>query len=149
MKNIFVLFFAAAILLGTGCTSTHKTMREPNARIEFELDDFELSPQFTAEASSTKIIGIDWQRLTNSETGAVQGAEAMFIDFASIPVLGTFAFDLTSNYALYQLMVDHPGYDVVLYPQYETVVSKPILGIGWFKKETTVVVTARLGKLKK
>lgn len=41
----------------------------------------------------------------------------------------------------------NPGYDVVVYPQYETKIERPI-GLGIFKI-TTVKVTARLGKLNK
>jgi hypothetical protein len=57
--------------------------------------------------------------------------------------------DKTANYSLYELMTNNPGYDVVFYPQYETKVLKPILGIGFLTKITTVKTTARLGKLKK
>lgn len=132
----------------TGCSSVYKTMREPNVRVELNMENFELSGQVSAEATSTKILGIDWQRLTHSESGSIEGS-AMAINFAAIPVVGNFVVDMTSNYALYQLMMNNPGYDVVFYPQFETVVEKPIIGIGFFQKVTTVKVTARLGKLKK
>jgi len=42
-------------------------------------------------------------------------------------------------------MSGNPGYDVVFYPK----VFKPVLGIGFFAKITTVKTTARLGKLNK
>ena len=45
-------------------------------------------------------------------------------------------------------MEKNPNYDVVFYPQYETTVKKPILGLGFLTKVTTVKTTARLGKLK-
>ena len=45
-------------------------------------------------------------------------------------------------------MKANPGYDVVFYPQFETVTKKPVIGIGLFTKITKVKVTARLGKLK-
>jgi hypothetical protein len=137
-----------AIFLLAGCTATHKTMREPNIRLELDIDDFTLSEQVSAEASSTKIIGIDWKRLLNTETAAVQGAESLLIDLASIPIMGTYIYDQTANYALYQLMMNNPDYDVVIYPQYHTVINKPILGIGFILKKTNVKATARLGKLK-
>ena len=44
-------------------------------------------------------------------------------------------------------MSQNKGYDVVFYPQYETKVQKPALGIGFITKITTVKTTARLGKL--
>jgi hypothetical protein len=123
-------------------------MREPNAFIELGIDDFELSEQVTAEATSTKIIGIDWQRVFNQKTGNIEGGASMMISLASIPVMGNYLFDQTANYALYEMMVQNPDYDVVLYPQYETVTQKPILGIGWLTTITTVKAKARLGKLK-
>jgi hypothetical protein len=46
-------------------------------------------------------------------------------------------------------MNSNPGYDVVFYPQYETKVFKPVLGIGFLTKISTVKTTARLGKLTK
>jgi hypothetical protein len=44
-------------------------------------------------------------------------------------------------------MSSNPGYDVVFYPQFETKVVKPFLGLGFLTKITTVKTTARLGKL--
>jgi hypothetical protein len=43
----------------------------------------------------------------------------------------------------------NPGYDVVFYPQYETKVFKPVVGIGFIVTITSVKTTARLGKLNK
>lgn len=122
-------------------------MREPNVRVNMEMDDFILSDQVSAEASSTQIVGIDWSRLFNQETGTVEKGVPLMINFASVPVVGTAVVDLTSNYALYQLMQDNPGYDVVYYPQFETRIVRP-LGFGIIIKKSTVKVTARLGKLK-
>ncbi len=142
------LIIAAAMLLFTSCTSTNKMMREPNVRVELGMDDFTLSNQVTAEATSKKIIGIDWDRLFLLETGTIQKGNAMRINLASIPVIGAAVADQTANYALYQLMQDNPGYDVVYYPQFETTIVKP-WGVGIIVRTTTVKVTARLGKLKK
>jgi hypothetical protein len=44
-------------------------------------------------------------------------------------------------------MYTNPGYDVIFYPQYETIISKPLL-LGCIVKITKVKTTARLGKLK-
>ena len=138
---------ATAFVLFTGCTAVNKTMREPNARLELEMDNFILSEQVSAEATSTKIIGIDWQRIFKQETGFVQGGGSMMINLASIPVLGNYVIDQTANYALYEMMMANPNYDVVLYPQYETTVERPLLGLGFILKTTTVKATARLGRL--
>jgi hypothetical protein len=136
-----------ASLLATSCTTVNKSMREPNVRVELERDDFTLSEQVSAEASSKKIIGIDFQRLFKKNTGTVEGGAAL-INFASLPIIGNVLVDPTANYALYTLMSNNPGYDVIFYPQYETTVEKPVLGLGFILTKTTVKTTARLGKLK-
>lgn len=121
-------------------------MREPNILFDLKKSDLTLSDQVTAEAKSTRIFGIDFERLFLQKTGYTQGS-SLNISLALIPVIGNFVSDKTANYALYELMANNPGYDVVIYPQYETKVERP-LGIGIFKI-TTVKVTARLGKLNK
>jgi hypothetical protein len=141
-----------ALMLGmTACTSTHRSMREPNVRVDLTKADFTLSDQVSGEASSTRIFMIDFSRLFNKTTGAIDNpaaAQALPINLAAIPVIGTALLDPTSNYALYEMMKANPGYDVVFYPQYETKVNRPI-GIGFIVKTTTVKATARLGKLNK
>jgi hypothetical protein len=142
------LFAVAGLLFLSSCTSVHKTMREPNARVEFEKSDFEFSQQLTASATSTMILTIDWTRIFNQETAAVEGGGMMPISLASIPVVGDVVADKTANYALYELMKANPGYDVVFYPQYTTKIEKPVLGIGFIYKTTTVTTTARLARIK-
>jgi hypothetical protein len=138
----------AGMLFFTGCTTVHKTMREPNARVEFEKGDFEFSPQLTATATSNMIFNIDWQRIFKQETGSVDGASLAPIDLALIPVVGTMVGNRTANYALYELMKANPGYDVVFYPQFLIKTEKPVLGIGFIYKTTTVTTTARLARIR-
>ncbi len=141
------LLVITAVVVLSGCTSVDKTMKSPNNYVEFTKNDFTLSNQLSATATSTKIINIDWDRLFLKETGTIQDA-SMLINIASIPVIGNYLSDYTANYALYNLMTENEGYDVVFYPQYETKVEKPVLGLGFIMKKTTVTVSARLGKLK-
>ena len=131
----------------TSCSTYNKSMREPNTRVELTKSDFTLSEQVSAEASSTKIFGIDWARLFKKDMGTVEGGAGV-LSLASIPVIGNYLNDKTANYALHELMQKNTGYDVIFYPQYETKVNKPI-GIGFIVKKTTVKVTARLATLKK
>lgn len=148
-KQILKMLMVVAVIVAfSSCTTLNHSMREPNTRVNLNKNDFSLSDQVSAEANSVKIVGIDWGRLTSKKTGVVEGG-SISLSLASIPVIGTILNDKTSNYSLYELMNNNPGYDVVFYPQYETKVSKPILGIGFFKKTTTVKTTARLGKLNK
>jgi hypothetical protein len=148
MKKVILktMMVAAVAMVFSSCTAYNHSMREPNTRINLTKSDFTLSEQITAEASCTKVFGIDFPRLFTKKTGNVQGGAAG-ISLASIPVLGSFVSDKTTNYALYELMNSKPGYDVVFYPQYETKVFKPFFGIGFVVKKTTVKATARLGKL--
>lgn len=144
-KSVLCLAFGAMML--TSCSSMKHSMREPNSRVEFTKGDFSFSKQVTAEATSTKILGIDWERLFSSNSGNVDKDAAGAFDFAALPVVGPYLQDRTSGYALYKIMQDNPGYDVVFYPQYETSVNKPI-GLGFIYKITTVKATTRLGKIK-
>lgn len=150
MKNLtmFLSVFFLTTILFSSCTTWNKTMKEPNVRVELQKNDFTLSDQVNAEATSKTIVGIDFDRLFNQKTGNIEN-NSTSISIASIPVVGTLLDDKTSNYALYELMDKNKGYDVVFYPQYNVKVEKPILGIGFLTKITTVTVTARLGKLKK
>jgi len=144
-KSLVVLVLISVVALSS-CTTINKSMREPNTLVELNKSDFSLSEQVTAEATCTKIIGIDFSRLFMKRKGNVSGGAAS-ISMASIPVVGSFISDQTTNYALYELMNKNTGYDVVFYPQYEKKVIKPIIGIGFLTKITTVKVTAKLGKL--
>ncbi len=150
MKNtstkLILLLSIVSVL--SSCTSVNKSMREPNTLLNLTKSDFTLSDQVSAEATSVKIFGIDFARLFAQKTGSTASGAAS-ISLASIPVLGNYISDQTANYALYELMNANPGFDVVMYPQYETKVTKPILGIGMIIKSTTVKATARLGKLNK
>lgn len=148
MKKIMTILGAVlfASILFSSCSTINKTMREPNVRVDLTKSDFTLSDQVKAEAKSTKIIGIDFARLFMNKTGSVEGGAAA-VSLASLPVIGNVLSDKTANYALYELMNSNPGYDVIFYPQYETKVVKPILGIGFLTKITTVETKARLGKL--
>ncbi len=148
INTLNVCFIVLYSLLLFSCTSIHKSMREPDIRLNLEKSDFTLSDQLIAEATSTRIILIDWARIFTKKTGSI-GGSASNISVAMIPVIGGYVFDQTSNYALYELMQDNPGYDVVFYPQYETKIVRPFLGIGFIYRVTKVKVTARLGRLNK
>lgn len=118
-------------------------MREPNVGVELKKSDFTLSEQVVGEAKTLKVLGVDWKRLFKKTTGSVARDGSASFKMGSIPVIGNFVSDQTSNYALYEIMNSNPGYDVVIYPQYEVVKKNYIV----FSK-TTAKVTARLGKLK-
>jgi len=139
--------FALFALLMTSCSSINQTMREPTSAVKFGRNDFVLSQQVTGEARTVKVLCIDWARLFSKKTGNITD-KSSGITAANIPVIGSLSSDGTQNYALYNLMTQNPGYDVVFYPQYWTKVLRPVLGLGFILNITTVNATARLGKLK-
>lgn len=145
--------FAVAIALTTmaglsSCTSYHNSMREPNVRVDFNKSDFTLSDQVSAQAVTHKILGIDFARIFTKKTANIDNPRVN-VRSVNIPIIGNMINDRTTSYALYELMNSNKGYDVVIYPQYEKRVYKPVLGIGLFYKKTEVKTSARLGKLNK
>lgn len=148
-KKLLPIVITIAITIGfSNCSTINKSMREPNVKLNLTKSDFTLSNQLEAEATSVKIIGIDWERLFMKKTGEISGSSDK-ISLATLPVIGNLLSDKTSNYALYNLMNNNPGYDVIFYPQYETKIVKPFLGIGFITKITKVKTVARLGILNK
>ena len=149
---IKMVMFVALIAAFSSCTTINHSMRQPNTLVNLNKSDFTLSDQVTAEATSTKILGIDFERLFTKRMGTVEGGGlgvgASMISLAMIPVIGNLLADKTANYSLFNMMKENPGYDVVFYPQYETKVLKP-LALGFIMKVTTVKTTARLGKMNK
>lgn len=163
MKNKRLLHFLLIGMIGflSSCSVSNYSMKYPNYRIEFYKADFEYSQQLMAEATSVRILGIDWQRLLNWESGQIDsdrfddGTQNTVISahiFADpivgvistvVPVLGDRGRGRVSSYALYNLMRNNPGYDIVIYPQYET--KRYIIPI--FYSKSTVKVTARLGRI--
>lgn len=143
MRKTFtkLVLIATLAVAFSSCSLSRHAMREPNSYLELKMSDFVISDQVSAEATTTRVFGIDWARLFNKKMGDINGPSA-----ASIPVIGSVIFEPTVDYSLYNLMQTNPGYDVVLYPQYETKVQRPI-GLGFIIKTTTVKTTARLGKL--
>ena len=136
MKKSFIIILLAVIgLTATSCSTTFQTMREPNVHFELTSNDYVLSDQVTGEATITRVLGIDWMRILNQKLGSFEA-----------PVMGlNLRLNYDSLYAIYDLLEKHPGWDFVMYPQVETV-SEGVTGIY---TNTTVKVTARLGKFKK
>jgi len=143
---------ACAAITTSSCTVMNKTMREPYSRVDFVKSDFNISEQVSGTATTTKVIGIDWHRLFHSnDMGDVNGEygnSGLSSSVAKVPVVGSFVIDKTAGYALYDMMNKTPGYDIVFYPQFDAHIKKPVLGIGFFYKKTTVTAKARLAKFK-
>lgn len=139
MKNVRLLVMLIAItFMGMSCTTMTRSMKTPSNHVEFTKDDFELSSQVTGEATESKVLGIDFARLFTKKYGEVSRVGAI-----DIPIIGNYMNGWVNMYALYNVMNDNPGYDVIFYPSYETKKT----GIPILFEQTTVKVKARLGKL--
>ena len=145
MKKLkFLLLIGVATIMATSCTTMRSSLETPKNHVEFNKEDFEFSERVTGKATQTLILGIDFERLFKEEYSEIDKPAAI-----SIPIIGNLvSFPTVSNYALYKITQENPGYDVIFYPSYETKTSKPIIGLPiYIKKESTV--KARLGKVKK
>ncbi len=136
-KNLLFIVLAAGLLLFSSCKSQAYLMKESIPVLELDINDFNLSDQVSATATRVHILGLDWGALFNSKTGYIS---------PTIPVLGG-SLPPFGHEAIYQLMKENPGFDVVIYPQFETKVKRIGL-VGLIYRKVTVKTTARLGKLK-
>jgi len=141
MKKIKLLLVLAVMsLVFSSCTLQSHSMKMPSNHVEFHKDDFTFSKQVSGEATEVIIIGIDWARLISGKKYGETSQAGKF----QIPIIGGLIASKVNMYALYNLMQDNPGYDVVFYPQFETHAS----GIPIIYMTTKVKVTARLAKIK-
>ena len=135
MKRI-ILILAITVLFASSCSTTFRTMREPNVRFELTGEDYTLSEEaVTGEATVLYVLGIDWKRLF----GRTDRADI------NTPVMGT--LDIikgAETYALFDLMEKNPGYDFVMYPQ----ITKEYNRFIPFYSKVKVTIKARMGKLK-
>lgn len=162
MQKLIYFFFLTILLVFTSCSVSNIAMKQPNNHIEFYKNDFDYSSQVIGEATSVKILMVDWARLFSTKTGEISGEKVQcdpinvavngqlvteaFVGAMSaiIPVLGDYGNGRVCSLALYEMMQNNPGYDVVIYPQYET---KKFV-IPFIYSKTTVKAKARLGKIK-
>lgn len=150
MKFYTLLKIAVAFmsLYMMGCSSAYKSVYSPSNFVQFKKEDFEYSNQVSGEASETKILGIDWSRLFNTNGGNIGGYSGS--SMVSIPIIGSVldpALSATkvNGYAVFNIIKDNPGYDAVFYPQYDYT-AKSFL---FFYKTSKTKVTTRLAKIKK
>lgn len=141
MKKLFTFLIITTVFLS--CTSVHKTIKQPPSYVQLDRNDFNLSEQQTAEATSVTILGIDFSRFFLRRTGSAGGAVAI-----SIPIVGQYLADPTTSYAMYELLEMNDEADFIFYPQTEKKIICPIVGICLINQITTVKVKSRLGTFK-
>jgi hypothetical protein len=131
----FLPILILTVVLASSCSTTFRTMREPNVRFELTGHDYELSDDaVTGEASVLYVFGIDWKRIF-SHTDRAE-FDAPIVGLENI-VKGA------EQYAIYDLMEKNPGYDFVMYPQ----VTKTYKRFPLIYSRVNVTVKARMGKL--
>lgn len=135
--SILVVVAVMAMLMGS-CMSTQMTVSRSVPEIQLKPENLDITQQMEATAVTVRVFGIDWERLFSSRSAAIRGSV-----YTPVPIV-----DKTDQYAVYSLLKQNEGYDMVLYPQFTTVVRKPFLGLGAIYKVTEVKVTARMAKLK-
>jgi hypothetical protein len=153
------------LFLSTGCSVSTHSMKSPKYHVEFYKQDFEYSKQVSAEATTTKVLGIDWGRIFKWNKGNIDSdmkkgvpesssqisffrggvGGTLVIDNFIAPVIGNVVSSRAASFALYKLMQKNPGYDVIMYPQFE----QQKRGFPLIYTKTKIKVTARLGKIKK
>jgi hypothetical protein len=163
MKSKTLILTTMIILVAfNSCKIQSRSMKTPNYHIEFYKGDFEYSGQVIAEATTVRVMGVDWRRLMKWHAGSIEsdrfniqdqslningtiiGESVYAAVSAIIPVIGNVGKGRTSNYALFKLMQENPGYDVVIYPQYY---NKSFI-IPLFYSKRNVQVTARLARIR-
>ena len=145
LQNIYSIILLVIVALATSsCSVSKQTFKAPNSQIEFYKADFEYSCQLKAEATTVRVLGINWNKLFNRENGKRNSDPIVSGLSPYVPVLGDTGYGKVSSYALYTLMHEYPGYDVVIQPNYKT--KRFIIPLIYSKR--SVEVTARLGKIK-
>lgn len=146
-------------------------MREANYQLWLHHEDLELSERITGTASQNKFLGIDWQRTFGKKkfeyggfgdlpnepfnssingTASGNGISAKGLDniqtiFSATlnGIIGITSASRVEQMAMFDLIRKNPGYDIVMFPSFETHKKWFVFG-----SKTEVICTAKLGKLK-
>ncbi len=129
-----VLLIAVAALAFASCATSTQTFTPSGAVVNFDPSDFEFSAKKTASATTTRIVGIDFENLFVSKSANV-GAPIV----SAMPLT-----DKTANKAAFNMLSENPGYDVVFYPTVEMEKMSYIV-----MSTAKATIHAKLGRLKK
>lgn len=155
-------------ILFTSCKISRNSMREANYQLWLHHEDLDLSERITGSANQSKLLGIDFQRAfgkkkfeyggfgnlpsdptgsnVNGSVGAgsiLNGDNALPINIFLNGVIGISSVSRVEQMAMYDLIRKNPGYDIVMFPVFQTHKKWYVFG-----SKTEVVCTAKLGKLK-
>ncbi len=167
MKKYFISS-CLIFLLVSSCTVSKRQINSQNYHVEFYKADFEYSQQVNGSATIVRILGIDWNRIFKTSEGGIDkgnnnsafqsGVSAVYSDnfggitpmvtanyvLNSLPIVGAVLKDKDEAYAVHNLLFNNPGYDVLIFPQFENVKK----GFPLIYTKNQVKVTARLAKIK-
>ena len=103
--SILVVVAVMAMLMGS-CMSTQMTVSRSVPEIQLKPENLDITQQMEATAVTVRVFGIDWERLFSSRSAAIRGSV-----YTPVPIV-----DKTDQYAVYSLLKQNEGYDMVLYP---------------------------------
>jgi len=132
MKKITLLLLV--LLSITSCTSLTSTIKNTTNYIEFKKNDFEYTKQVSSTANINFLFGFSLNNTRKS--GKFSDGSTSIVGFRT-------KLNKAEDVAIYKLLQENPGYDLVLYPKFDTKSS------GFIFTSAEVTVTARLAKLKK
>jgi len=138
MKKLITILLGITVI--SSCTLSTKTMKQPWSSVDIKMNDFNLSTQQSADASSVTIFGIDFERLFIKKLGNPVAV--------SVPIVGKYLNDPTTSYAMYNLLEANEDADFIFYPKVDKTTICPIIGICLLTKITKVEVKAKLGTFK-
>ena len=143
-----ILFFITILLFLSSCTMVNHSVSTPI----IYLSDLNVSDEVWGQAKSTKVLGIDFQRLLkrNIESANV-GLSTTSIPIFTVgnigaPAVQTIGISIidTESLALNDLLNKNKEYDVLISPKF----SKTTEGLWPIYWTETVMVKARIGTIK-
>lgn len=143
-----ILFFITILLFVSSCTMVNHSVSTPI----IYLSDLNVSDEVWGQAKSTKVLGIDFQRLLkrNIESANV-GLSTTSIPIFTVgnigaPAVQTIGISIinTESLALNDLLNKNKEYDVLISPKF----SKTMEGFWPIYWTETVMVKARIGTIK-
>ncbi len=166
MKKIALAKILLISLSLSSCMINRRSMRESNYQLWLNKSDVSYTEQREGVATQSKILGIDFQRLfarkfeyggignlpgggalqSNSSisSGSIitdnSGGEAITNIITS--TIGINSVSVVEQFAINDLIVKNPGYDLIMFPQFEVKKKWYIVG-----SKTEVKVKARLAKI--
>lgn len=161
-----LLLSTAFLLFLSSCNVSRNSMREANYQLWLHHEDLAYSSQLTGKAEQTKVLFLDFERLlgkkkweygnfgdlpsdpfgsnvnVNASGSVINNADAV-IGAVINGVIGVSSVSRVEQMAMYDLMRQNPGYDMVMFPQFTSRRKWFIVG-----SKTEVVCKAKLATLK-